>query len=153
MALIARNPGQYGFAALDPDPPRQVDTLRVTANLDLRLAAECARVTVGDLQHLNPSLLEYLVPAGYTLNLPLGAATAFREGLSRVPAGDRITWRLHWVRGGDTWLRLARRYHISAARLASANHLARGARLVAGTPLALPYGGRIVIHAPIAFRR
>lgn len=145
MALIARNPGQYGFTRLDPDPPRHVDMLRVSANLDLRLAAECARVTVGDLQHLNPSLLEYLVPAGYELYLPFGAATAFNEALSRVPPAYRITWRMYWVRAGDTWLRLSHRFHVSASRLAAVNHLTLRVKPVPGTPLALPLGGQVAI--------
>jgi membrane-bound lytic murein transglycosylase D len=153
MALIARNPGQYGIAHLDPDPPRRVDVLQASANLDLRLAAECARVTVGDLQHLNPSLLEYLVPAGYRLYVPLGAAREMNEALARVPPSDRITWRMHWVRRGDTWLRLSRRFHIAEVRLAAANHLSLRAQPVPGTPLALPYGGRIVIRHVAARRR
>ncbi len=146
MALIARNPGQYGLGDLDPDPPRHLDVVHVTASLDLRLAAECAQVTVGDLQHLNPSLLEYLVPAGYHLDLPLGAATKFNEALSRVPPAYRITWRLHWVRRGDTWWRLSRRFHVAERRLAAVNHLSLRTRPVPGTPLALPLGGRMVIH-------
>ncbi len=153
MALIARNPSQYGFGHLTLDPPRRLDRVRVSANLDLRLAAECAQVTVGDLQHLNPSLLEYLVPAGYELYLPLGASTKFNEALSRVPAGDRITWRMHWVQPGDTWRRVSRRFHISEARLAAANHLSLRLRPVPGMPLALPLGGRVVIRQVASRRR
>lgn len=139
IALIAENPQQYGISDPDPDPPMATDPATIPYQEDLRLAAECAQVTVADLRHLNPALLHDLVPQGYVLQLPQGTLDRYQRGLAVIPPPDRVYWRLHWVKSGESWRELARRYHISETRLREANHLS-GARVPpAGTPLALPH--------------
>lgn len=120
-AIIARDPAKYGVSVANPEAPDAVDLESVSVPVDLRLAAECAQVTVGDLQHLNPSLLHYEVPAGFILRLPQGSKAGFVQALNRVPARHRLAWRLHWARSGDTWAGLAGRYHVTLASLRSAN--------------------------------
>lgn len=137
-ALIAKSPQQYGIEIPDLEPPPDTAALTMNAPLDLRLAAECADMSVSDLQHLNPSLLHLRAPAGFALQLPKAAADRFEQGLAAVPASQRLTWRLHWVQAGETWASLSRRFQISVARLAAANHRSASAGLIAGTPLALP---------------
>ncbi len=141
MALMADNPAEYGLQAVEAGPAEPAVQVRIEtleASVDLRLAADCAQVTVADLQHLNPSLLHFEAPAGYQLRVPEAAAGRFEEGLARVPARERLAWRLHWVKEGETWGQLSRRFHISVARLSAANHLAARHAPLAGTPLALP---------------
>lgn len=141
MALMADNPAQYGLQAVEAGPAEQPPDVQVElleAPLDLRLAAECAQVTVSDLQHLNPSLLHLEAPAGFQLRVPASAAGRFEEGLARVPARERLRWRLHWVKAGESWGQLSRHFHISVARLVAANHLSSARAPLAGTPLALP---------------
>ncbi|HEY7837731.1 MAG TPA: transglycosylase SLT domain-containing protein [Terriglobales bacterium] len=144
-ALIAKNPAQYGFSGLQVDSPVAVDRVALEHALDLRLAAECARVTLADIQHLNPSLLRYEAPAGFTLKLPQGSGAAFQRALATVPAGDRINWRVHWAEAGETWTQLANRYHVSLTRLIAANGVPVRAGQSdpprPGTPVALPLGG------------
>lgn len=139
-AVIAKSPQQYGIEIPDDDPPPDTAVESVTAALDLRLAAECAGVSVADLQHLNPSLLHFHVPVGFSLQVPKASAERFEQGLAAVPAAQRLRWRLHWVEPGETWGTLSRRFQISVARLAAANHRSAGTRLATGSPLALPLG-------------
>ncbi|MGH9640070.1 MAG: transglycosylase SLT domain-containing protein, partial [Bryobacteraceae bacterium] len=140
-AIIGKDPAKYGIEVGMADTPEAFDVETVTFGLDLRLAAECAQATVGDLQHLNPSLLHYEVPAGYTLRIPQGSASGFETGLARIPPRARLVWRLHWVRAGETWGTLARRYQVSVASLRRANGENSGdpgGEPEAGTPIALP---------------
>ncbi|MGH9475143.1 MAG: transglycosylase SLT domain-containing protein [Terriglobales bacterium] len=139
IALIAQNPRQYGVTDPDPDPAIAYDSVTSTDPEDLRLAAESARVTVADLQHLNPALLQYLVPKGYVLKLPQGTLARYQRGMKAVPPPDRVYWRLHWVKREESWRELARRYHIGEKRLWEVNHLSGAHAPPAGTPLALPY--------------
>ncbi len=139
IALIAQNPSGYGITDPDPDPALSPDEVTITSNEDLRLAAECAAVTVADLQRLNPALLHYLVPKGYTLKIPSGTKKLYENGMAAVPAPDRVYWRLHWVRRGETWRELAHKYRISAPLLQQANHLSGAEAPPPGTPLALPH--------------
>jgi len=137
-ALIARDPAKYGITDFTPDSPDEVSTIILPHPLDLNLAAECARVTVGDLQHLNPSLLHLEAPAGFALKLPAGAQARFQRGLDAVPAAQWLHWRLHWARPGDTWAQLARQNHLSLAALQTANPAIAAADLAPGLPVALP---------------
>lgn len=139
IALIAQNPSAYGISDPDPDPPLSPDEVTASSNEDLRLAAECADVTVADLQRFNPALLHYLVPQGYVLKIPSGTKKLYEEGMAAVPASDRVYWRLHWVRRGETWSELARKYGISARVLQRTNHLSGAHPPPPGTPLALPH--------------
>lgn len=144
MAIIADNPSQYGITVPDPDPPLAPDRVEISFPTDIRLAAECADVTVADIQHLNPALLHYEAPPGYTLKLPQGTAARYQEAMALVPAKGRLLWRMHWVKAGETWSQLARRYHLSAQRLRTANHLPAGHAPLPGAPLALPRGPVLV---------
>lgn len=140
-AIIARNPAKYGITIADPEPPESGDLEPITAPLDLRLAAECAQVTVGDLQHLNPSLLHYEVPLGFSLRLPKGSGAGFLQILDRIPARHRLDWRLHWVRTGDSWPGLAKRFHVALASLRRANQNGDSllpTRPAPGSPVVLP---------------
>jgi membrane-bound lytic murein transglycosylase D len=140
MAIIGHNPGQYGLDAVGADTPVAYDSVHLESATDLRLAAECAQVSVGDLQHLNPSLLHLRAPAGFELALPEGSKARFLEALERIPEGDRIAWRMHWVEAGETWGQLSRRYGIGKARLAAVNHLPSDAPPPTGVALVLPEG-------------
>jgi membrane-bound lytic murein transglycosylase D len=148
MAIIADNPSQYGITVPDPDPPLAPDRVEISFPTDIRLAAECARVTVADIQHLNPALLHYEAPPGYTLKLPQGTAASYQEAMALIPAKGRLLWRVHWLQAGETWSQLARRYHVSIRRLQTANRLPPGHAPLAGAPLALPRGP-VLIKAPV----
>ncbi|MGH9482593.1 MAG: transglycosylase SLT domain-containing protein, partial [Terriglobales bacterium] len=139
-ALIADNPAQYGLADLQMEPPDDVETFIMADAVDLRLAAECARVTVADLQHFNPSLLHLRAPAGFELKVPAAAVGRFQQTLLRVPESKRLVWRVHWVAAGETWGTLSRRFRVSVARLKSANPGA-APRLDPGTAVVLPLAG------------
>jgi len=144
LDLIARDPQQYGLDSVTPDPPLAVDHVTLTAATDLRLAADCAEVTVEDLRLLNPGLLHLRAPGGYDLKLPEGAEARFSHALSLVPAADRLAWRVAWVRPGESWGQLSRQFGISKVRLAGANHLSEDTPPAEGMPLAIPAasGGR-----------
>jgi membrane-bound lytic murein transglycosylase D len=137
-ALIARNPEEYGLPAIVPDTPYQVDTVMLDADVDLNLVAECASVTVSDLQHLNPSLLHTRAPAGYELKLPEGTGQQVSQVLERIPAKDRLNWRVHWSHAGDSWAGLAREYHLTPSRLAAANAASVASLIAEGTAVLLP---------------
>src|SRR5207248_1064030 len=52
MAIVAKNPAQYGLAEIQPEPPAQVDAVTIDYPVDLRLVAECIDSTAGVIQQL-----------------------------------------------------------------------------------------------------
>jgi len=140
MALIAKNPQQYGINHLVEDPPEETQTVVLEHPLDLRLAADCAAVSVAEMQSLNPSLLQLETPPGgdFPLHLPAGSARRFAANLARVPPQHRLLWRFHLLRAGETLTEVAHRFHSEPGAILAASHLAGEASLTAGAPLTIP---------------
>ena len=139
-ALIAKDPKAYGFE-IEPDPPMATDPVVVSVPTDLRLIAQLIDRPVEELIRLNPALLRWTTPANdpaYVLRLPQGLGPVFEEAIARIPPDKRIWWRAHKVESGDTLASLARKFRVTTAALASANHLEPRSPLPEGARLVLP---------------
>ncbi len=113
----------------------------VAAPTDLRLVAQLTDRPVEDLIRLNPSLLRWTTPANdssFVLNLPAGAKETFERAIAAIPPDKRIWWRAHKVEQGETLSAIARKYRISTAALAQANHLRADEALAEGAHVVLP---------------
>jgi membrane-bound lytic murein transglycosylase D len=125
MAIIAKNPKQYGLDDIAVDPPLAVDRVNIDYPVDLRLAAECVDVTADTLQDLNPSLLRMTTPkeGTFALNLPAGSAERYREAIAAIPADKRVWWRYHKVASGETLASIAKEYKTTAKAITEVNGL------------------------------
>ena len=139
-ALIAKDPKAYGFDV----PSNQLvgaEQVTVAAPTDLRLVAQLTDRPVEDLIRLNPSLLRWTTPANdssFVLNLPAGTKETFERAIAAIPPDKRIWWRAHKVEQGETLSAIARKYRVSTAALAQANHLRADEALAEGTHVVLP---------------
>jgi membrane-bound lytic murein transglycosylase D len=139
-ALIAKDPRAYGFN-IQPDPPLDPDQVTVTVPTDLRLVAELIDKPVKDLEKLNPSLLSWATPldeSKYVINLPRGTKDLYEKRIAEVPPEKRVSWRAVKLEQADSLEGIARKYHITEAALASANHLGPGDDPKIGAYLILP---------------
>ncbi len=139
-ALIAKDPKAYGFDV----PSNQLvgaEQVTVAAPTDLRLVAQLTDRPVEDLIRLNPSLLRWTTPANdssFVLNLPAGTKETFERAIAAIPPDKRIWWRAHKVEQGETLSAIARKYRISTAALAQANHMDADGTLAEGAHVVLP---------------
>ena len=139
-ALIAKDPKAYGFDV----PSNQLvgaEQVTVAAPTDLRLVAQLTDRPVEDLIRLNPSLLRWTTPANdpsFVLNLPAGTKETFERAIAAIPPDKRIWWRAHKVEQGETLSAIARKYRISTATLAQANHRRADEALAEGAHVVLP---------------
>ena len=139
-ALIAKDPKAYGFDV----PSNQLagaEQVTVAGPTDLRLVAQLTDRPVEDLIRLNPSLLRWTTPANdpsFVLNLPAGTKETFERAIAAIPPDKRIWWRAHKVEQGETLSAIARKYRISTAALAQANHLRADEALAEGAHVVLP---------------
>lgn len=139
-ALIAKDPRAYGFE-VQPDPPADSDQVTVTVPTDLRLVAELIDQDPKDLERLNPSLLTWATPVDegqFVINLPHGTKDLYEQRISEVPPEKRVSWRAVKVEQADTLNAIARKYRITRAELAQANHLDGGDDPEVGAYLILP---------------
>src|SRR6266852_7265632 len=125
MAIIAKNPKQYGLDDIQIDPPLAVDRVTIDYPVDLRLVAECVDIDVDTLQDLNPSLLRMTTPkeGTFELNLPAGAKQKYQEAIAAIPADKRVWWRYHKVAAGETLASVAKDYKTTPKAITEVNGL------------------------------
>jgi membrane-bound lytic murein transglycosylase D len=138
MTIVSKNAAEYGIYEITPDRPIEYDTLTLGATVNLGLISDLTETPIPELQQLNPALLRGTAPEGYDLHVPKGMADDVRTGLSSVPAANRATARLHKVESGESLAAIATRYKSTAAAIAGANGLGKGADLAAGNMLVIP---------------
>ena len=147
MAIVAKNPAQYGLAGIQPDPAMQVDSVTIDYPVDLRLVAQCIDSSAGVLQQLNPSLLRMSSPkqGNFSLNLPLGTAAKFQEAISAIPVDKRVWWRYHKVAEGETLASIAHQYKTTTRAITQVNGL-EASEVTPETKLIIPIAAGK--HAP-----
>jgi membrane-bound lytic murein transglycosylase D len=125
VAIMTKNPSQYGLLDVPVDRPAAVDTVSINYSVDLRLVAECVNSTPTELLDLNPSLLRMTTPheGKFELRLPAGTKDQYETAIASIPPDMRLWWRYHTVTPGDTLASLARTYHTTAKQITEANHL------------------------------
>ena len=82
------------------------------------------------------------------LLVPVDKKEALIEGLNNLPESDRVQWRHHKVRRGDTLSEIGRRYRISVKVLKTTNNL-RSSMLHIGQDLLIPISARPLSPAVI----
>src|SRR5579884_3837149 len=135
ITIMSKNAKDYGLDDIDRDRPLQYDTVTLNAPTSLWLIADAADYPVSEIRELNPSLLKPEAPAGYQLRVPPGTASAVKTALVRVPAENRLSWRLHRVSDGETLGFIARRYQMAPGLIASVNSLSASTPTVGDTLL------------------
>ena len=111
---------------------------------DLRVIAEALGVPLDDLRSLNSHMLRMTTPPNdseFQLILPKGYAEAFEEKISNLPDNERVIFRYHEVRKGDTLSVIAKKYGTSVSELTQANSLTSKSALIPGQSLIIPMSG------------
>ncbi len=149
MAVIAKNPGKYGFAPLTPRVNEfKHELITVEGAYSLETLAASAGVPQDKLMELNPALVRSMTPAegpSFSLRVPLGKKEALLAKLKEMPAESVQQNAVHVVARGDNLKKILTRYKISKSRLAELNpdvNLRRKLRF--GSRIVLP-GQRVQI--------
>lgn len=139
MTIIAKDPTRYGFTP-PTEQPWLVEQVTLPQPTDLRLIAKAANVSLEELKELNPELNRLITPPQqeYRINLPSGTKATFLDNFARSPQTQRVAWRQHQVRPGETLSTLAQRYRTSVAVLMEMNRLKSPHFIQAGSLLTVP---------------
>lgn len=126
LSRVVASPSAYGvqLAAI----PNQPYLARVSLDgpVDLNVAASVAGLPLADLRHLNPGFSRWATdPDGpHHLVLPVHKADHFSTRMRELPDHERLPWKRHVVRRGETLTLLASRYGTTADTLREVNQLA-----------------------------
>ncbi len=138
--LIAKNPAHYGFE-VEYEKPLSYETLRLDRPVSLRHLAAENGATLEELQRLNPELRGEVTPAGpdgYELKVPVGSRDTVLVAFAQAPTAKPPSFRRYVVKRSETLASIARRFHLTPARLASANSLQERARVSRGSVVLIP---------------
>ncbi|MEJ2066371.1 MAG: LysM peptidoglycan-binding domain-containing protein [Deltaproteobacteria bacterium] len=140
-ALIAKSPEKYGFADIEYDEPIRYEKVAVSDATDLRVIARCSETDYEVIKALNPELLRWCTPPdyqNYQAKIPEGKREIFLQNFAQLEPSERITFRRHYVRSGDTLSQIARRYRTGVSAIMQMNHLRNPRHLRAGTSIIIP---------------
>lgn len=140
------------FGEVQRKAPLRFDTVRVERYTPYRTLVKATGLDADRFRELNPSYHDTVVsgrlhvPAGDTIRLPAGQATAFKTAYSRLGddetfAQQRQTHFSYKVKKGENLTVIARRHGVSESTLRSLNGLKKG-KLRAGKVLKIPSDGR-----------
>jgi membrane-bound lytic murein transglycosylase D len=138
--IMAKNPEQYGLSDVVPDAPVLSDQVTTDYAIDMRLVADLTDSTVAEIVELNPALLRLSTPPDipYDLHLPVGTHDVYLERLKNIPEDDRLSWRFHVVKPGETLDEIAAALHTRASEIAAFNDVTAAAPVEEGDELVIP---------------
>lgn len=140
-ALIAKEPEKYGFTEIPYQEPLAFELVEVPDATDLKVVARAAGMGYEDVVELNPELRRWATPpqyANYRLKIPPGRKVAFERNFAAIPLSERLTFRRHRVRWGETLSEIALRYGTSVRPIMELNGLRDPRRLRAGKTIIIP---------------
>ncbi len=144
-ALVAKHPRAFGFSEdeFEFQQPLEFDEVPVVEPTDLDVVARAAGTSTETIRELNPELRRWCTPPAsaarpYLVRVPRGTRDTVIAGLARIPAGERLTYRIHHVRKGDTLSRIALQYHSAPEAILQFNRLRSAKTLRINSELAVP---------------
>ena len=95
------------------------------SQIDLATVAKLSGLTIAEVYMLNPGFNRWATaPDGpHRLLIPVAKAARFKQGLAALPASERLTWKKHTIREGESLNRIAARYQTSVSALKQTNRL------------------------------
>lgn len=143
-AIIAKDPGRYGFTDIAYLTPIEYDTVTIPSRTNLDLVAKLCDTTFEYIKELNPDLRHWCTPPNYPdylLKIPKGSKQQFEAEYAKIPENQRFTERVlysrYQARKKDSLKKLARRFGTSPAHLAELNGLNSKSR-ISGKLLLVP---------------
>ena len=109
------------------------------AQIDLATVAKLSGLTIAEVYMLNPGFNRWATdPNGpHQLLIPVTKAAQFKQRLAALPASERLSWKKHTIREGESLHRIAARHQISVSALKQINRLS-GDLIRAGHALLIP---------------
>jgi membrane-bound lytic murein transglycosylase D len=141
LRQIIENPDDYNISLPALSDTSYFSSVKIRKQIELRVAAEQAGITLASLQRLNPGYYRSITPPdthNYIL-LPKSAVEVFRERISRLSPDQRVTSIKHRIREGDNLSTIAQQYGTTVSVLRRVNRL-KGSKIFAGEFLIVPVG-------------
>lgn len=139
ISAVVADPEKYGITLKPISMAPYWKAVDIGSQLDLARAASLADMKTADLYQLNSGFNQWSThPEGpHRLLLPADRVDSFEANLANLPPEERISWRRHKIRPGESLGLIAQRYRTTVDTLTSVNDI-RGNLIRAGDSLLIP---------------
>lgn len=144
ISVILNNPDKFGFELLQPKPITEYEYVNIPDATDLNVIAECCGSTFNDIKSLNPELRQWATPPfyeNYQLKIPKYKKNIFLSNFTNIPPEERITYRRHKIKPGETIYSIVRKYRTDKESLCKLNNLKNPSMIVADKYIIIPIRG------------
>ncbi len=139
VAELLANSDKHKVSWQKIDNQPYFEIVAVDKQLDLALAAQLADLSMDEIYTLNPGFNRWATdPDGpHRLLIPVEKSTGFLDKLKNVPQQERISWKRHVIKRGESLGLIANKYHTSVSALKQTNNL-RSSLIREGHSLLIP---------------
>ena len=147
LAELIGTPEEYNVDLKCIQNAPYFEVINTGKQIDLAVAAELAGLDMQDLYKLNPGFNRWATdPKGpHQLLIPLENTEQFKQGLEKIPAKDRITWKRYKIKNNQTLSQIALKHRITVDQLKSINKI-RSNNIRAGRHLIIPVASKGMSH-------
>ena len=147
VAELLKHQDKYHISFNEIPNQPYFESVDVGSQIDLATVAELSGLGMDEVYTLNPGFNRWATdPDGpYDILVPRDRAEAFKQKLAALPESQRISWRRHTIREGESLGSIARRYNTSVTTLKTTNKL-RGNLIRAGHSLLIPTAKKDAKH-------
>ncbi|MBL4680224.1 MAG: LysM peptidoglycan-binding domain-containing protein [Pseudomonadales bacterium] len=139
ISAIVSNPEKYNITLKPIANEAYFEVVDIGSQIDLSKAARLANTSIEELYLLNPAFNKWSThPEGpHSLLIPVEHAEGFRQDLENLPVEQRLSWKHHIIKNGESLGVIAQRYHTTTNSIRNANNI-KGNLIVAGQSLLIP---------------
>jgi membrane-bound lytic murein transglycosylase D len=150
---IVSNPALFGVD-LDPIPNQPYfATVNRATDIDVRLAAKLAEMSVEEFVALNPGFNRPLIRADQAprIVLPADRVEVFHDNLAKLDDKALVSWQTYQPRRGDSLEAIARKFGVSVAQLKEVNGITPRARAMPAVLVVPTNGARDLRKLPLMY--
>ncbi|MDH5518052.1 MAG: LysM peptidoglycan-binding domain-containing protein [Gammaproteobacteria bacterium] len=149
MALtkLISEPGKYNVDLKCIQNAPYFNVIDTEAQIDLAVAADLADMHIEELYKLNPGYNRWATdPAGpHRLLIPIEHSAQFEEGLERMPANSRMSWKRYKIKPDQTLSHIAEKFKLTVDQLKKVNNI-RSNHIRVGRHLIIPVASKSMNH-------
>ncbi len=139
LADIVKRSDELKIKLLEIDNSPVISQVKIGSQLDLAKAAQLAKMSLTELQRLNPGFNRWATdPDGpHYLLLPNHKVANFKQGLAKLTKKDRLAWQRYKIKSGDSLGKIAEKFNTEIALIRQVNNV-KGNQIRAGKFLLIP---------------
>ncbi|AZQ84645.1 LysM peptidoglycan-binding domain-containing protein [Colwellia sp. Arc7-635] len=139
LADIVKRSDEFKIKLLKIDNNSVISRVDIGSQLDLAKAAQLAKLTLTELQRLNPGFNRWATdPDGpHYLLLPNHKIADFKTGLAKLSKKERLAWQRYQIKSGDSLGKIAQKFNTEIALIKQVNNV-KGNQIRAGKFLLIP---------------